>query len=177
MGLDNNTIATLGDELFDAWRGARQIAPVTDREPHITVEEAYRVQMHTVERRIKEGERVVGKKIGITAKPVMQMLKVDQPDFGHLLSGMTYNEGESLDAKQFCQPRGEGEIAFILGKDLIGPGIKGPDVLEATDCVMPAFEIVDSRVTDWKIKIQDTVVTNPVHYNVRPLPTDSYSHH
>ena len=160
MGLDNNTIATLGDELFDAWRGARQIAPVTDREPHITVEEAYRVQMHTVERRIKEGERVVGKKIGITAKPVMQMLKVDQPDFGHLLSGMTYNEGESLDAKQFCQPRGEGEIAFILGKDLIGPGIKGPDVLAATDCVMPAFEIVDSRVTDWKIKIQDTVADN-----------------
>ena len=160
MGLDNKTIAALGDELFDAWRDARQIAPLTDREPHITVEEAYRVQLHTIERRVKEGERVVGKKIGITAKPVMQMLKVDQPDFGHLLSGMTYNEGEPLNAKQFCQPRGEGEIAFILGKDLSGPGIKGPDVLAATDCVMPAFEIVDSRVTDWKIKIQDTVGDN-----------------
>ena len=160
MGLDNKTIAALGDELFDAWHDARQIAPVTEREPQITIAEAYRVQLHTIERRVKDGERIVGKKIGITAKAVMQMLKVDQPDFGHLLSGMTYNEGEPLDAKRFCQPRGEGEIAFILGNDLAGPGIKGPDVLAATECVMPAFEIVDSRVTDWKIKIQDTVADN-----------------
>ncbi|UCH50226.1 MAG: fumarylacetoacetate hydrolase family protein [Betaproteobacteria bacterium] len=158
--MDNKKIATFGDELFDAWRSARQIAPLTDREAGITIEDAYRVQMHTIERRIGDGERVVGKKIGITAKAVMQMLKVDQPDFGHLLSGMTYNEGESLEAEQFCQPRGEGEIAFILNKDLSGPGITGPQVLAATECVMPAFEIVDSRVTDWKIKIQDTVADN-----------------
>ena len=160
MGLDNKKIAAFGDELFDAWRSARQIVPLTDREPDITIEEAYQVQLHTIERRIGKGERVVGKKIGITARAVMQMLKVDQPDFGHLLSGMAYNEGESLEAKQFCQPRGEGEIAFILNKDLIGPGITGPQVLAATECVMPAFEIVDSRVTDWKIKIQDTVADN-----------------
>ena len=160
MGLEKKTIAAFGDELFDAWRSARQIAPLTDREPDITIEEAYQVQLHTIERRIGKGERVVGKKIGITARAVMQMLKVDQPDFGHLLSGMAYNEGESLEAKQFCQPRGEGEIAFILNKDLIGPGITGPQVLAATECVMPAFEIVDSRVTDWKIKIEDTVADN-----------------
>lgn len=160
MGLDKKTITAFGDELFEALRNARQIAPLTDREPGITIKEAYQVQLHTIERRIGEGERVVGKKIGITARAVMQMLKVDQPDFGHLLSGMTYNEGESLEAKQFCQPRGEGEIAFILNKDLAGPGITGPQVLAATDCVMPAFEIVDSRVTDWKIKIQDTVADN-----------------
>jgi 2-keto-4-pentenoate hydratase len=89
MGLERKTIAAFGDELFDAWRSARQIAPLTDREPDITIEEAYQVQLHTIERRIGEGERVVGKKIGITARAVMQMLKVDQPDFGHLLSGMT----------------------------------------------------------------------------------------
>lgn len=160
MGLDKKKIAAFGDELLDAWRSARQIAPLTDREPGITIEEAYQVQLHTIERRIGEGERVVGKKIGITARAVMQMLKVDQPDFGHLLSGMTYNEGESVEAKRFCQPRGEGEIAFILNKDLAGPGISGPQVLAATECVMPAFEIVDSRVTDWKIKIQDTVADN-----------------
>lgn len=160
MGLDKKTISALGDELFDAWRASHQIAPLTDREPRITIEEAYRVQLHTIKRRVDDGERIVGKKIGITARTVMQMLKVDQPDFGHLLSGMTYNEGEALDASQFCQPRGEGEVAFILGKDLTGPGIKGPDVLAATECVMPAFEIVDSRVTDWKIRIQDTVADN-----------------
>ena len=160
MGLDNKTITTLGDELYGAWRDARQISPVTEREPGITIDEAYRVQLRTIERRLGDGEHVVGKKIGITAKAVMQMLGVDQPDFGHLLSGMTYNEGEPLDSSRFCQPRGEGEIAFILGKDLTGPGIKGPDVLAATECLMPAFEIVDSRVTDWKIKIQDTVADN-----------------
>lgn len=160
MGLDTQKIAALGDELFEAWCHARQIKAITEREPDITIEEAYRVQMRTIERRLKAGERVVGKKIGITARAVMQMLKVDQPDFGHLLSGTAFNEGEPLDARKFCQPRGEGEIAFILNKDLAGPGIKGADVLAATECVMPAFEIVDSRVTDWKIKIQDTVADN-----------------
>ena len=160
MALETKKISEFGDELFDAWHSAQQIAPLTDREPNITIDEAYRVQMHTIGRRIAEGERVVGRKIGITSKAVMQMLKVDQPDFGHLLSGMTYNEGESLETKQFCQPRGEGEIAFILAKDLTGPGITGPQVLAATDCLMPAFEIVDSRVTDWRIKIQDTVADN-----------------
>ena len=88
------------------------------------------------------------------------MLKVDQPDFGHLLSGMAFGDGETLQANRFCQPRGEGEIAFILKRDLSGPGLTNADVLAATECVMPAFEIVDSRVTDWKIKIQDTVADN-----------------
>jgi 2-oxopent-4-enoate/cis-2-oxohex-4-enoate hydratase len=158
--LDKKIIESLGDELYDAWYNARQIAPLTDRHPGITIEDAYEVQLRTINRRIADGERVVGKKIGITAKAVMNMLKVDQPDFGHLLSGMTHGESESLDSRKYCQPRGEGEIAFILNKDLAGPGITGPNVLAATECVMPAFEIVDSRVTDWKIKIQDTVADN-----------------
>ena len=160
MAMDKKTISTLGDELYEAWRNVRQIAPLTDRQPQISIEDAYRVQLRTIERRVSDGERIVGKKIGITAKAVMQMLKVDQPDFGHLLSGMTYNEGETLQASRFCQPRGEGEIAFVLGRDLAGPGVKAPDVLAATESVMPAFEIVDSRVTDWKIRIQDTVADN-----------------
>ena len=160
MTLDTKAIASLGDELYDAWHNARQISPLTEQNPDMTIEDAYGVQLHTINRRMNDGERVVGKKIGITAKPVMQMLKVNQPDFGHLLSGMTHGESETLESKRFCQPRGEGEIAFILNKDLAGPGITGPDVLAATECVMPAFEIVDSRVTDWKIKIQDTVADN-----------------
>jgi 2-oxopent-4-enoate/cis-2-oxohex-4-enoate hydratase len=158
--LDANTIAALGDELYGAWKTATQISALTDRHANMTIADAYSVQLHTINRRIGDGERVVGKKIGITAKAVMQMLNVDQPDFGHLLSGMTHGESETLDSKRFCQPRGEGEIAFILNKDLAGPGITGPEVLAATECVMPAFEIVDSRVTDWKIKIQDTVADN-----------------
>jgi len=160
VSVSEDRIVALGDELFEAWSNARQIAPLTEREPSISVDEAYQVQLHTVGRRRDAGERVVGKKIGITAKAVMQLLKVDQPDFGHLLSAMACSDGETLEAKRFCQPRGEGEIAFVLGRDLTGPGLTGADVLAATDCVMPAFEIVDSRITDWKIKIQDTVADN-----------------
>ena len=160
MALPQDKIRALGDELLEAWKGARQIAPLSDREPAITIDDAYAVQLRTIARRTEAGERLVGKKIGITSRAVMQMLKVDQPDFGHLLSGMAFGDGEALQPKRFCQPRGEGEIAFILKRDLSGPGLTNADVLGATDCVTPAFEIVDSRVTDWKIKIQDTVADN-----------------
>ena len=160
MVLPQERIRTLGDELLEAWKAARQVAPLSDREAGITIDDAYAIQLRTIARRTEAGERLVGKKIGITSRAVMQLLKVDQPDFGHLLSGMALGDGETLQAKRFCQPRGEGEIAFILKRDLSGPGLTNADVLAATDCVMPAFEIVDSRVTDWKIKIQDTVADN-----------------
>jgi 2-oxopent-4-enoate/cis-2-oxohex-4-enoate hydratase len=160
MALPQDKIRAFGDELLEAWKAARQIAPLSDREPAITIDDAYAVQLRTIARRTEAGERLVGKKIGITSRAVMQMLKVDQPDFGHLLSGMAFGDGETLQANRFCQPRGEGEIAFILKRDLSGPGLTNADVLAATDCVMPAFEIVDSRITDWKIKIQDTVADN-----------------
>jgi len=88
------------------------------------------------------------------------MLDVRQPDFGYLLDTMIYNEGEAIPMSGLIQPKAEGEIAFILKRDLIGPGISSADVLRATECVMPCFEIVDSRITDWKIKIQDTVADN-----------------
>jgi 2-oxopent-4-enoate/cis-2-oxohex-4-enoate hydratase len=90
----------------------------------------------------------------------MNMLNVHQPDFGYLLDGMVYNEGESIPMNTLIQPKAEGEIAFILNKDLMGPGLTNADVLRATECVMACFEIVDSRIQDWKIKIQDTVADN-----------------
>lgn len=160
MTLAPERIRALGDELYDAWGAARQIAPLSEREPAIDVDDAYRVQLRTIERRLQAGERSVGKKIGITSRAVMEMLKVDQPDFGHLLSGMAFADEAVLEQKRFCQPRGEGEIAFLLKRDLTGPGLSNADVLAATESIMPAFEIVDSRVTDWKIKIQDTIADN-----------------
>jgi 2-oxopent-4-enoate/cis-2-oxohex-4-enoate hydratase len=160
VALSKDRIAALGDELFDATRDARQLKPLTEREPALTVDEAYEIQLRTVGRRTAAGETVVGKKIGITSKAVMQMLQVTQPDFGHLLSGMAHGDGGVLEAKRFCQPRGEGEIAFVLRRDLTGPGVNNAAVIAATDFVMPAFEIVDSRIADWKIRIQDTVADN-----------------
>lgn len=107
-----------------------------------------------------KGEHIVGKKIGVTSKVVMDMLNVDQPDFGELLSGMWVENGSAVDAATMIAPRAEGEIAFVLKKDLQGPGVTMADVIAATDHVSPCFEIVDSRILDWKIKIQDTVADN-----------------
>ena len=160
MSLDEKTINDLGRQLYDAWDNTTQITPITESTPNITIEEAYQVQLNMINRRLLQGESIVGKKIGITAKAVMNMLGVNQPDFGHLMSGMEFKESQSLPFEIFCQPKGEGEIAFLLKKDLTGPGITTDQVIAATDCVLPAFEIVDSRIENWNIKIQDTVADN-----------------
>jgi 2-oxopent-4-enoate/cis-2-oxohex-4-enoate hydratase len=91
---------------------------------------------------------------------VMNMLGVHQPDFGYLTDAMVVNQGDAIDMASLIQPRAEGEIAFVLKRDLMGPGVGVADVLAATECVMPCFEIVDSRIHDWKIKIADTVADN-----------------
>jgi len=109
----------------------------------------------------KDGEKVVGKKIGVTSKPGQDMLGVFQPDFGFLTDVMEYPNGAEVSIKKvMIQPRAEAEIAFKLKADLVGPGVTEADVLAATDYIAPCFEIVDSRITDWKIKIQDTVADN-----------------
>ena len=159
--MDINRIQHHGAALYQALAQREPIAPLTTQDPDITIDDAYRIQMVMIERRIAAtGERIVGKKIGVTSRAVMNMLGVYQPDFGHLLSGMIVSDGDSIDSKTLIQPKAEGEIAFLLKKDLIGPGISNADVLAATECVMPCFEIVDSRIQDWKIKIQDTVADN-----------------
>ena len=153
-------IQRLGDELYDALQACRVVDPLTTRHPEITVEDAYAIQQRLNARRLAAGETVVGKKIGVTSKAVMNMLGVYQPDFGLLTDGMVYNEGEAIPASRLIQPKAEGEIAFILKRDLQGPGVSAADVLAATEGVMACFEIVDSRILDWKIKIQDTVADN-----------------
>jgi 2-oxopent-4-enoate/cis-2-oxohex-4-enoate hydratase len=153
-------ITTLGDELYAALVGRHVLEPLTNRHPEITVENAYRIQQHLNARRVAAGETILGKKIGVTSQAVMNMLGVNQPDFGMLTDAMVYNEGEAIDAKTLIQPKAEGEIAFLLKKDLVGPGVSAADVLAATEGVMACFEIVDSRIRDWKIRIQDTVADN-----------------
>lgn len=149
-----------GDELYEALVERRTVAPLTEREPDITISDAYRVQLRMNERRIEAGETVVGKKIGVTSRAIQELIGVSQPDFGQLTSGMAFEEGQELPLGGLIQPRAEAEVAFLLGRDLDGPGITATDVIRATDCVMPCFEIVDSRITDWKIKIQDTIADN-----------------
>ena len=153
-------IAQLGEELYQALTQCRTVAPLTSRYPDLCIEDAYAIQQKMLARRLAAGERVVGKKIGVTSAAVMNMLGVFQPDFGWLTDGMVYNEGEAIPASTLIQPKAEGEIAFVLKKTLKGPGVTAADVLAATEGVMACFEIVDSRIQDWKIKIQDTVADN-----------------
>jgi 2-oxopent-4-enoate/cis-2-oxohex-4-enoate hydratase len=162
MSLSESRIQTLGDELFAALRARAVLEPLTNREPGISIDDAYNISLRFLERRKAEGERVIGKKIGVTSKPVQDMLGVHQPDFGFLTSAMEVADGSSVSLTRagLIQPRAEGEIAFVLKKNLRGPGVTEEQVLDATDFVVPCFEIVDSRIRDWKIKIQDTVADN-----------------
>jgi len=153
-------IEQLGTELYQALVDAKTVKPLTDRHPDISIEDAYQIQQQLMKLRLAAGERVIGKKIGVTSKAVMNMLGVYQPDFGYLTDGMVYNEGQAIPMARLIQPKAEGEIAFVLKKTLKGPGISSADVLAATEGVMACFEIVDSRIQDWKIKIQDTVADN-----------------
>ena len=153
-------ITALGDELYDALTACHVVEPLTTRHPDITIEDAYRIQQRLNARRVAAGETLIGRKIGVTSKAVMNLLGVYQPDFGMLTSGMVYNEGQAIPASSLIQPKAEGEIAFILKRDLIGPGVSAADVIAATEGVMACFEIVDSRIRDWQIKIQDTVADN-----------------
>ena len=158
--MNQNQIDVFGDELYNALITRTPVAPLTDREPGITLDDAYRIQLRMIQRRLDAGETIIGKKIGVTSKVVMDMLKVNQPDFGQMTSGMVFNEGEAIRVDSMIAPRAEAEVAFILKHDLEGPGVTAADVLRATECVLPCFEIVDSRIKDWKIKIQDTVADN-----------------
>jgi 2-oxopent-4-enoate/cis-2-oxohex-4-enoate hydratase len=158
--MEADKINTYGDELHAALVACVPVEPLTAREPDLTIDDAYRIQLRMVQRRLDAGETVVGKKIGVTSQVVMDMLNVSQPDFGHLLSGMVFDESDPIRTDTLIAPRAEAEVAFVLKRDLQGPGITAADVLHATDYVVPCFEIVDSRIRDWKIKIEDTVADN-----------------
>jgi len=159
--MDCSLIDRYGDELYRALRERFMVTPLTEREPSITIADAYQIQLSIVSRKLeREGVRHVGKKIGVTSEVVQKMLAVDQPDFGHLTSEMALADGDEVPTDRMLQPRAEGEIAFVLAKDLRGPGLTPADILAATDVVKACFEIVDSRIRDWKIKIQDTIADN-----------------
>ncbi len=149
-----------GAELFGALRGCRTVPPLIARDPALTVDDAYAISLDFLARRTRDGERVIGKKIGVTSKAVQDMLGVHQPDFGFLTDRMWIEGDIDIAATGLIQPRAEAEIAFILRDALKGPGVTAADVMDATESIAPCFEIVDSRIDDWKIGIVDTVADN-----------------
>ncbi|MCG2581369.1 MAG: 2-oxopent-4-enoate hydratase [Marinobacter sp.] len=159
--MNKEDIIQCGDQLFDAMRERTTLRPFTERFADITIEDAYNISLRMIDRRVEAGEKIIGKKIGVTSRAVQRMLDVHQPDFGYLTDQMAFNQGEEMPiSERLIQPKAEGEIAFILKKDLMGPGVTNADVLAATDCVIPCFEVVDSRIENWQIRIQDTVADN-----------------
>jgi len=147
-------------ELREAEEKRYQIQMLTETYPDMTVADAYKVQLENVRQRKSKGESIIGMKIGLTSKGMQELLLVNEPDYGHLFEKMLLLEGEPCPVSELIQPRVEGELAFCLNQTLKGPGITIVDVYNATGYVVPAIEIVDSRIKDWKIKLPDTVADN-----------------
>ncbi len=153
-------IAEQAAQLYRALREGGPLDPLSERIAGLRIEDAYAISSGLLARRVVDGEHVVGKKIGATSAAVQRMLKVDQPDFGFLTDRMEVRNGATLSLDGLIAPRAEGEIAFHLKRDLCGPGITHHEVIAATEAVSVCFEIVDSRIRDWKIGITDTVADN-----------------
>jgi 2-keto-4-pentenoate hydratase len=153
-------ISQFAKKLAEAEASKKGTDPLTSIEPSLSIKDAYQIQMENINKKVEQGQRIVGKKIGLTSLAMQNLLGVDEPDYGHLLDGMVIENGEIILMDQVLQPKVEGEIAFILEKELKGPNVTALDVLQATKYVVPALEIVDSRVQDWKIKLSDTIADN-----------------
>ena len=160
MEATRTRIEELAQALYRAEMDRRPIAPLTEKYADITPEEAYQVQLAWVKLKEKDGYRITGKKIGLTSKAMQNMLGVNEPDYGHLFDYMMLSDMEIMNTSELLQPRIEAEVAFILSKDIKGPGVTVADVLAATEYVVPAIEIVDSRIENWKIKLPDTIADN-----------------
>lgn len=150
----------LAEHLSSAWEKGIGVEPVTELAPDLSVDEAYQVQLVTIKQAVDSGKVITGKKIGLTSKAMQDSLGVGEPDYGHLLDSMVIENGGSVPNNKILQAKVEGEIAFVLKEDLVGPNVSSFDVLQATDYIVPALEIVDSRVKDWKITLADTVADN-----------------
>jgi 2-keto-4-pentenoate hydratase len=157
--MDRDTIAAFADELFRAERERKAVPPLSGRDPSITVDDAYQIQLANIKRAVEMGYVVSGKKIGLTSPGIQKQLGVNEPDYGHLFAAMECKDGR-VDTGVLMQPKIEGELAFVLKADLAGGKVTRDDVIKATDYVAAAFEIVDSRVADWAIKLVDTVADN-----------------
>ena len=148
-----NTINEIASELFFALKNQETIQPLSERYEEIDINDAYQISRKFLSLRVDKGETVIGKKIGVTSPVVQEMLGVNQPDFGFLTDKMfVKNKSNFLLKDSLIQPRAEAEIAFILKADIQGPGITKEDVILATEKIVPCFEIVDSRIDNWKIK-------------------------
>ena len=147
------------DILMMAEKDRVQAVQLSTTWPDITIEDSYAISTEVANRKIAAGAKLIGHKVGLTSKAMQRSSMIDEPDYGHLLDNMMIADGAKIPHANFCKPRVEIELAFIMGKRLLGPGIGLPEVLRATEYVVPAIEIVDARIRDQR-KIFDTVADN-----------------
>lgn len=159
-GLDQATRAEAARLLRDAYATGKPIAPLTATYEDMTLEDAYAIQLLQIEELLADGRTVKGHKVGLTSAAMQRLLGVSDPDFGHLLDDFFYLEHAPIPLNRFLQPRIEPEVAFVLNRPLRGPGVTVHEAIAAVDFVLPALEIVDSRIEDWKIGLFDTIADN-----------------
>lgn len=150
----------IADRLRAAERERAPIPPLTESGADIDVVDAYEIQLINIRRRLAAGGTVRGHKVGLSSRVMQQMMGVDEPDYGHLLADMELRTDVPVAADRYCHPRVEVETGFVLGADLPGEDCTEADVLAATERVVPAIELIDSRIADWRIGLADTIADN-----------------
>jgi 2-keto-4-pentenoate hydratase len=157
MKLTSEQVADRAQALYDARRTREAIAPFTEALPDLGVAEGYAIQQALVSKLLADGEVITGYKLGLTSLPMQRLLGVDQPDFGPVFASGVFRDGAEIDVTDFIAPRIEAEIAVLLGAELAGPHCTPAAVHQACAGLIAAVEIVDSRITDWRIAIADTI--------------------
>lgn len=156
----NEQLTSAAEALITAYATRCPIPPLVETIASLTVRQAYDIQLEQVERWAEGGRVVRGHKVGLTSAVMQRQLGVNQPDYGHLFADMFRLASTPIDIDEFICPRIEPEIAFVLKRDLSGPNVTVAEALRAVDYVLPALEIIDSRIVDWRITLCDTIADN-----------------
>lgn len=172
MSLTKQEVMAAASDLFEAERSRTQIGLLSKRHKSLTMEDAYAIQDELVRQKLQSGRSVIGWKIGLTSKAMQYALGIDIPDSGILFDDMAFENGSTIPAGHFIQPRIEAEIAFVMKQGLSGDGVTRADVIDATDHVVPAIEILDTRIlradpaTGEPRKIFDTISDNAANAGI-----------
>lgn len=158
--MNKQQIEQVADVLHNARQQVHPCRPISEQFGISDIEDAYRIQEYNTQRALDSGRRLVGRKIGLTSLAVQQQLGVSQPDFGMLFSDMEYMDGAEIDTSKLIAPKAEGEIAFVLGQDILHADVTLAELMRSVEYVLPALEIVDSAVENWNITITDTIADN-----------------
>jgi 2-oxo-3-hexenedioate decarboxylase len=150
----------LAQFLNDAEVQKKEVTRITAGIPDLSIEQAYQIQVELVALKLASGQKLIGPKMGITSQAKMRQMNVDEPIFGYIFDYMHVPNGGTLSLSELIHPKVEAEIAFVMGKDVEGPGVTAEQVMEATEYVLPALEIIDSRYENFKFTLPDVIADN-----------------